>query len=121
MHNIRTVGLLAVAAALALASACALFRPTAEKEPEKIKLEYDSFAPVSPACLDALKARVAKDFKGEYVYKNTIDSREPHYREAVFATISGPAGDSVVIVKFDSLCFVKRAYRTKMVVSEEYK
>ena len=121
MRGIRGIGSLWVAVSIALASGCAVFRPAVEKEPDKMKLEYDSFVAVTPQCLDSLKARVAKDFKGEYVYKNTIGSREPHYREAVFTEISGAAGDSAVIVKFDSACVVKRAYRTKMVMSEESK
>ena len=104
-----------------LMAACASLRPAPEKQTGVAKFEYNTFAPVSASCLETLKTRVAKDFPGDFVYKNTVGSREPHYREAVFVKISGSADDSVVIVKFDSLCAVKRAYRTKMIVSDDYK
>ena len=104
-----------------LAAGCAAVRSSVEKEPDRMKIETDTFRQVPPPCLEQLKASVAKHYGEEYLYKNTIPSREPHYSEAVFAPVGNNLSDSVVIVKFDTLCAVKRAYRTKMIISEQYR
>jgi hypothetical protein len=109
------------AGVLLFTNGCAFIRSSADKTPDRTKLEYDSFQQISVSCLELLKGYVSREYRVEYLYKNSIKSREPGYLEAVFVTMSGAPGDSVVIVKYDSLCAIKRSYKTKMIVSEEYR
>jgi hypothetical protein len=88
---------------------------------DPMKFDYDTFQPVSAACLTQLKDTVAKRFGSDFAYKNTINSREPGYREAIFSRIEG-ALDSALVVKFDSSCVIKRIFSSRMMIgAEEYR
>lgn len=91
------------------------------RQVDRTKMEYDEFKKIPDSCLASIKAYVAKEYSAEYFYSNTIKSREPHYLEAVFTKMEKSQGDTVVIVKIDTLCAIKRAYKTRMNVSENYR
>jgi hypothetical protein len=121
MNKLLTKSVIEAVMALLLSSGCAIVHPPDQQEPDRMKFEFDSFQRISGSCLTVLKEHVAKEYRDEYFYKNTFKSREPRYLEAVFVKMNGASDDSVVIVKFDSLCAIKKSYRTKMSVSEQYK
>jgi hypothetical protein len=81
-----------------------------------LKYDYEAFVQVPRECLKQMKDSVVKKFGGDYLYKSTIMSREKPYREAIFAKAEGRV-DSTVVVKFDSLCGIKRIYRSLMTFS----
>ncbi len=83
------------------------------EENTPLKYDYDTFVQVPAACLKQMKDSVEKRFGPDYLYKNAIVSREKPYREAIFSRVEGRT-DSTVVVKFDSLCTIKRIYRSLM-------
>jgi hypothetical protein len=85
---------------------------------DPMAMEIDSFQSVSKPCLDHIKDSVANAFGPAFFYKNTVKSREPHFLEAIFARNEGQGGDSVVVVKVDVSCGIKRMYRTRMTIME---
>jgi len=106
--------------AIALVVGCTNSRALSREEKDPLKFEYKSFQPVSAACLAQLKDSVAKRFGPSFAYKNTIGSREPGYREAIFSHLEG-ATDSSVVVKFDSACVIQRIFNSKMTIgADEY-
>jgi hypothetical protein len=110
-----------IACTVILIAGCAGSKEASRQAKDPLKFEYDSFQPVSAACLAQLKDTVAKRFGADYGYKNTISSREPGYREAIFSRLDGPS-DSALVVKFDSSCVIKRMFSSKMMVgAEEYR
>ena len=98
---------------------CTNSRALSREEHDPLKFEYDSFAQVSSDCLSQLRDSVEKKFGPEYMYKSTILSREKPYREAMFTRVEAKSTDSAIVVKFDSLCNVKRIYRSLMTFTGE--
>jgi hypothetical protein len=100
---------------------CTNSRTLSREEKDPLKFEYNSFQPVTGACLTQLKDTVAKRFGPDYAYSNTIPSREPGYREAIFSRIESKQTDSSIVIKFDSLCVIKRIFSSMMMIgAEEY-
>jgi hypothetical protein len=91
---------------------------TVSRQDDPMSMEIDSFQSVSKPCLDHLKDTVSHFFGPVYYYKNTVKSREPHFLEAIFARNEGSSDDSVVIVKVDISCGIKKMYRTRMTIVE---
>jgi hypothetical protein len=117
---LRPIGAVLGIIILSMVMGCTNAKEVSRRTKDPLKFEYDSFQPVSAACLTQLKDTVAKRFGTDYAYKNTINSREPGYREAIFSRLEG-AVDSALVVKFDSSCVVKRIFSSKMMVgAEEY-
>ena len=117
---LRRVGIIGSVAVIILG--CTNSRTLNREGKDPLKFEYNSFQPVSGPCLARIKDSVAKRFGPAYAYKNTIGSREPGYREAIFSNIDSPASDSAIVVKFDSSCVIKRIFSSRMTIgAEEYR
>ncbi len=95
---------------------CSSSGSLARSESDKLQMEIDDFHEISPKCLQQLKVLVEKEYKNLYDYKNTIRSREKNYFEAIFSPLGGSPNDSVIIVKIDTACVIKKMYRTKMIL-----
>jgi hypothetical protein len=91
-------------------------RGSEEKTP--LQFDYETFVQVPSDCLKLMKDSVEKKFGTDYLYKNAIRSREKPYREAIFSRVEGKS-DSTVVVKFDSLCVIKKIYRSLMTFTGE--
>jgi hypothetical protein len=98
---------------------CTNSRALSRQEHDPLRFDYDSFVQVPRECMVLLKDSVEKKYGPEYSFKNAILSREKPYREAIFSRIEGKSADSTVVVKFDSLCVIKRIFRSLMTITGE--
>jgi hypothetical protein len=110
---------LAALCLIVIIGGCTNSRTLNRNDHDPMKWEYDTFIQVPKECLSKIKDTVEKKFGTDYAFKNTIRSREKPYREAIFSRIEGATADSTVMVKFDSLCVIKKIYRSMMIVSPE--
>ena len=119
--KVLRIALIAVCAAFLLGGGggCTNSRTFSRGEDDPLRFDYESFQEVPKECLARIKDSVEKKFGTEYSYKNTIRSREKPYRESIFAKIEGKGADSTVVVKFDSLCNIKRIFRSLMTFQGE--
>jgi hypothetical protein len=119
MVSIMKQSTLVALSAIVLFGGCSNSSMHSGEEDEPLKWEYNTFLQIPDDCLQQIKDTVGKAYGNEYLYKNTIKSREKPYREAIFSRMEGAYADSTIVVKFDSLCNIKRIFRSLMMIQSE--